>query len=248
MGHNNSEKTDYPGELEQLSRLTGTLAHEIKNPLSTIQINLKLAGEELEAARDQLSQTAAAAVDRALRKIGIIQRETDRLEQILTMFLRYIDTEQLQPESVDINSIVSDMVDFYSPQAHSHSIKIRAGLNKEPLVCKVDPDMLRQVLLNLFINAQQAMKNGGELLIRTGIKENYARINISDTGCGIEPERLDAIFDAYHSSRPDGSGLGLATAKKIIDAHRGRITVTSEPDTGTSFTIELPVEKSFPGE
>jgi len=243
MRDKTSKHKDYSGELEQLGRLTGTLAHEIKNPLSTIQINLKLAIEELRAAKQEQGRSDSTAVDRALRKIGIIQKEADRLEQILGSFLHYIDKTQLQPESVDINSVVSDMVDFYSPQARSHSIRIRTGQYKGALVCRVDPHMLKQVVLNLFINAQQAMEKGGELLIRTGIKDDFAQINISDTGCGIEPERLEKIFDAYYSSRPDGSGLGLAAAKKIVEAHKGRISVRSEPGTGTSFTIELPVEK-----
>jgi signal transduction histidine kinase len=101
--------------------------------------------------------------------------------------------------------------------------------------------MLKQVILNLFINAQQAMENGGDLMVRTDRRQNDAVIEISDTGTGIEPERLNSIFDAHYSSRPHGSGLGLPTAKKIIDAHKGTITVNSEPGKGTSFTINLPL-------
>jgi signal transduction histidine kinase len=243
MRHKTTKQKNGSSELEQLGRLTGTLAHEIKNPLSTIQINLKLAIEELRSAREELRQSDGAALDRALRKIEIIQKEADRLEHILGTFLRYIDKTQLQLESVDINSVVGDMVDFYSPQARSHSITIRTGQYNGALVCRVDVRMLKQVILNLFINAQYAMEKGGELLIRTGIEKDFAQIIISDTGCGIEPGRLEKIFDAYYSSRPDGSGLGLATAKKIIEAHKGRISVNSKPGTGTSFTIELPVEK-----
>jgi signal transduction histidine kinase len=156
-----TSKSEYLKQLEELSKLTGALAHEIKNPLSTIKINLKLVSEDLEdsdvarfgKSREQTDPRLA----RALRKIAVIQKETDRLEQILNGFLRYIDRTELQPASVDINSLISDMVDFYSPQARSHSITIRQGLYNEPLVCRVDADMLKQVVLNLFINAQQAM-------------------------------------------------------------------------------------------
>ena len=235
-------KNGHPGQLEELSKLTGQLTHEIKNPLSTIKINLKLIGEELEdsksGSRDSKDEQSFA---RALRKITVIQRETDRLEQILDGFLRYIDKTQLQLANVDINEIISDMADFYSPQAHSHSITIRQGLHNEPLVCKVDADMLKQVVLNLFINAQQAMSDGGELMIRTERQKKDAIIQISDTGSGIAPAQLGNIFDAYYSSRPQGSGLGLPTAKKIIEAHKGTIAVNSEPGKGTSFTITLPV-------
>ncbi len=233
-------KSGYPKQLEELSRLTGTLAHEIKNPLSTIKINLKLAGEELtdSAAADTKQDKNAA---RALRKIGVIQKEADRLEQILNDFLRYLDRSQLQLASLDINELVSDMVDFYSPQAHSHSITIRLGLYTQPLVCKVDADMLKQAILNLFINAQQAMSDGGELMIRTDRYQENAVIQVSDTGSGIAADRLPHIFDPYYSSRPQGSGLGLPTSRKIVESHNGSISVDSEPGKGTLFTIKLPV-------
>jgi len=233
--------------LEELSKLTGELAHEIKNPLSTIKINLKLVNEELEdSASAEIGESGtekdSRRFTRALRKIAVIQKETDRLEQILDGFLRYVDRTELQLASADINELIGDMVDFYSPQAHSHSITIRQGLHNEPLICKVDTDMLKQVVLNLFINAQQAMSEGGELMIRTDRQQKDAVIRISDTGSGIAPERLPYIFNVYYSSRPRGSGLGLATAKKIVEANSGTIIVDSEPGKGTSFTIRLPIQ------
>jgi signal transduction histidine kinase len=234
------DKNRYLKELEELSKLTGELAHEIKNPLSTIKINLKLISEELEGSSPAAADRQQLA--RALRKIGVIQKEADRLEQILDGFLRYIDRAELELASVDVNVLISDMVDFYSPQAHSHSITIRQGLFGEPLVCKIDEDMLKRAILNLFINAVQATSEGGELIIRTYRQQKDAVIEISDTGCGIASDRLPSIFDAYYSSRPQGSGLGLATVKKIVEAHNGRITVNSKVGKGTSFTIKLPIQ------
>jgi len=231
------------GKVEELSKLTGELAHEIKNPLSTIKINLKLVGEDIESSSQGPSVGQGHyGFKRALRKLAVIQKETDRLEQILESFLRYIGRTELHLASVDINELVSDMVDFYASQADSRSITIRQGLYNEPLICKVDSGMLKQVILNLFINAQQAMSNGGELLIRTNQQTNDAVIQISDTGSGITADKLPDIFDAYHSFRPQGSGLGLPTAKKIIEAHKGTIDVDSEPGKGTSFTIKLPLQ------
>ena len=172
----------------------------------------------------------------------MIQKETDRLEQILDGFLRYVDKTELQLATIDINELVGDMIDFYSPQAQSRSITIRQGLHNGPLICKVDADMLKQVILNLFINAQQAMSDGGELLIRTDRRQDGAVIQISDTGSGIAADKLPLIFNAYYSSRPQGSGLGLPTAKKIVEAHNGSIKVDSEPGKGTSFTITIPIQ------
>ena len=233
--------------VEELAKLTGQLAHEIKNPLSTIKINLKLIAEELEElGRAGLSERSDRRFARALRKIAVIQKETGRLQQILDGFLRYVGRTELQLASININELISDMVDFYSPQAHSRSITIRLALYGQPLVCSLDADMLKQVILNLFINAQQAISDGGELMIRTDRQKKDAVIAVSDTGSGIAPDKLPNIFDAYYSSRPDGRGLGLPTAKKIIEAHNGTIAVNSEPGKGTLFTIKLPLLQQGP--
>jgi signal transduction histidine kinase len=246
---------------EELARLTGELAHEIKNPLSTIKVNLQLAKEALddvvraeeeggsaraEESRSVLSPSGlptfrSSRLAGALRKIAIVQKETDRLEQILDGFLKYVRRPDLQMALLDLNELVSDMVDFYSPQAHSRALTVRQSLSEESLVCRADPGALKQVLLNLFINAQQAMENGGELIIRTARGAGRAVLHVSDTGRGIPPERLPAIFQPYRSSRAGGNGLGLATAKKIIEAHHGLISVHSEVGKGTSFTIQLPL-------
>jgi signal transduction histidine kinase len=235
-------------DLEELGKLTGGLAHEIKNPLSTIKVNLKLISEDLQSPQSvqagRGSDTTDRTIGRAVRKLAVVQKETDRVERILNDFLQYIDRTELQLTDVDINELVGDMVDFYSPQAHSHSITVRQGLCNGPLVCKVDAGMLKQVLLNMFINAQQAMDDGGELMIRTDRQQQEAIIQVSDTGCGIAPDKLGRIFDTYYSSRPKGSGLGLPTAMRIVEAHNGTIAVDSEQSKGTSFTVRLPLRNN----
>ena len=146
------EQNSHSEAIEELSRLTGGLAHEMKNPLSTIKINLKLISEDLDKNDPNLPGRFA--------RLAIVQKETDRLEQILDDFLRYAGSTELQPVTADINELVGDMVDFYMPQAQSHSITMRFGPCKERLMCRVDIVMFKQVLLNLFINAQQAMPGG----------------------------------------------------------------------------------------
>ena len=234
---------EHADQIEHLSKLTGGLAHEIKNPLSTVKINLKLVCEQLESlSLDAGNEDTEHKLSRLIRKIGVISKETDRVEQILEGFLRYVGRCELEFSQVDINSLVRDMADFYMPQAQNHSITIRLGLSEQPLICNIDEDMLKQVLLNLFINAQQAMSSGGELILTTEKLDDAVMIRVSDTGSGIAPDKVARIFDAYYSSRPHGSGLGLPTAKRIIDAHQGTITVDSEPGKGTSFSITLPTK------
>jgi two-component system, NtrC family, sensor histidine kinase HydH len=231
-------KTQRDQQLEQLSKLTGVLAHEIKNPLSTVKVNLKLVAEDLTKL-----EPGSQAAQRTLRKIAVIQKEADRLNNILDDFLGYIDSSKLQLQSFDINTLMSDMVDFYSPQANNHSITIHRHFYDQPLVCSVDPDMIKQVVLNLFINAQQAMADGGELMIKTDRSESNAVIQIGDTGDGIAPDKLPHIFDPYYSSRPNGQGLGLAIVRKIIQDHKGQIMVDSWQGKGTLFTIKLLLQK-----
>jgi signal transduction histidine kinase len=232
----------YLKQLEESGKLTGQLAHEIKNPLSTIKVNLQLIGEDLETlGKEELHKDNRRTLSAALRKADVIGKEADRLEQILDSFLRYTAKTELNLSSVDLNKLMSDMIDFFSPQAQSHSITVRHGFCKESLICKLDTDTFKQVILNLFINSQQAMPEGGELIIRTTRDNQSAIVEISDTGVGIIPDKLNDIFDAYYSSRPGGKGLGLVTARKIIEAHKGVISVESEPGKGTSFTIQLPI-------
>ena len=234
QGANVRRQSDSKGrQLEELSKLTGGLAHEIKNPLSTIKVNLKLIIEDAAAGEGK--------EQRWFRKIEVVQKETQRLEHILDDFLRYIGNAELKLSTVDVNEMVGEMIDFYLPQAQSQGVTIRQGLEQGELFCDTDSDLIKQVILNLFINGVQAMPDGGELIVRTEVKGPNAVVEISDTGLGIEPEKLDKIFDAYYTTKRGGSGLGLPTARKIVEAHSGNIRVTSQAGKGTSFAIELPL-------
>jgi signal transduction histidine kinase len=223
---------------EELAKLTGELAHEIKNPLSTVKINLRLIAEELDSAK---LKSHDQDLNRAIRKLFIVQQETDRLEGILDGFLKYIGKTELQLSTNDINELVGDVVDFFYPQGQSHNITVRYNPHSEPLKCKLDPAMFKQVLLNLFLNAQHAMDTGGELIVQTSKDGDIAQIQISDTGVGIADDKIDKIFEPFFSTRRGGTGLGLATAKRIIDSHNGQISVHSETGKGTSFAIKLPL-------
>ena len=238
-------KGKYQQQLEELGKLTGGLAHEIKNPLSTIKVNLKLVEEDLEDAggsgTEDVRSEAGRHVARALRKVTVIGKEMERLEHILDGFLRYVGRCELHLVRADINEIVSDVIDFYTPQAYRYRITLHRGLHQEALICKIDADMLKQVLLNLFINAQQAMTDGGDMMIRTYREEHEVIIQVSDTGCGIAADKLGHIFEAYYSLRQQGTGLGLPTARRIVEAHNGTISVSSEPGKGTCFTVRLPM-------
>jgi two-component system, NtrC family, sensor histidine kinase HydH len=219
-------------QVEDLGRLTGGLAHEIKNPLSTVKVNLQLLGEELQTSDPQMT--------RWRKKLQVVQKETDRLQTILDEFLRYIGKPELNLVPVNLNGILNDMADFFAPQARSSGILIRQMLSPEPLMAAVDVNAFKQTLLNLFLNAQQAMPNEGEMILRTGRDKRIAFVEVIDTGCGIEAQNLDKIFLAYYTTKSSGSGLGLPTARKIVAAHGGTITVASQVGKGSCFRIDLP--------
>lgn len=235
FGRAGRQRLAYAAKLEELGKLTGRLAHEIKNPLSTIKVNLDLTSEELQS----LARHGQVNLGRPLRKIGVVKKECDRLVKILDGLARYADNSKPRLRLVDINGIVSDMIDFYLPKAHINQIIVRQSIAAEPLWCMVDVDLLKEVLLNLFINAGQAMSAGGELMVSTSARTDRALICVRDTGRGIESGHLNNIFEAYYSTTPGGSGLGLALAKKIINDHNGDISVASQPGKGTEFTIAL---------
>jgi len=221
-------------QLVELGRLAGGLAHEIKNPLSTINVNLKLLAEDLARADDNTHT-------RWLRRLEGVQREAQRLGEILDDFLRFAGHYELQLESVDVKRLVGELTDFFAAQADATHMVIRTALPAEPIRLELDPKLFKQAMLNLMINAAQAMPDGGELLIRVAGQRGHAVIEVIDTGPGISPGQIDRIFEVYYSTKKGGSGLGLPTTRRIVHEHHGTINVQSEPGKGTRFIITIPL-------
>ena len=170
-----------------------------------------------------------------------MQKETERLQQTLDDFLRFLGKPELNKKTTDINQLISDMADFYIPQAAAGNVTLRLDLAKQPISCNIDPDMVKQVILNMLINSVQAMPKGGDIIISTKMCPKNVKIQITDTGIGMEPEKTDKIFQAYYTSKSSGSGLGLAIAREIVRTHGGDIKVNSVSGKGTEFLVRLPV-------
>lgn len=246
--------------LAELGRLTGGLAHEIKNPLSTVSLNIQLLQEDLGdlASRCHAGSPEQDQLGRIQRRIDSLSRETLRLRDILEDFLRFAGRVKLHRERADVHALIEELVDFYSPQAQSAMIHLRTQLTAQPSCLSIDTSLLKQALLNLLINASQAMTHardtdqphGGsdELLIRTDrdrvLGQDEIRIHITDTGPGITPEHISQIFQPYFSTKKHGTGLGLPTARRIIEEHGGTLSVHAEPGRGTDFTITLPTDQA----
>ena len=218
----------------EIAALAGGLAHEIRNPLSTIRLDMDLLAEdfaESQAPRDR----------RALVKIARVQKECQRLEVLLDDFLRFARPRQLDLEPADLNAEVDRVLDFFRPKADEAGIEIIRYLDPDLPSVVLDRETFQAALLNLVLNAQQAMSNGGQLVLRTRATVGGVALDLIDTGCGMDFETATKIFDTFYSTKPGGSGLGLPTARKIIEGHGGQISVESATGTGTKFTILLPV-------
>jgi signal transduction histidine kinase len=221
--------------LAELGTLTGGLAHEIKNPLSTVQLNLQLLQEDLSPDNP--------AYLRIVNRLNLVHRETSRLRDILDDFLRYAGKLELDRRPTDLNQIVEELVDFFTPQAQLNRVQARWKPSTEPVLANVDPKLVKQAILNLMLNAVQAMTetNGDRELILSACRhDGEAIIDVIDTGPGIPPDKLAEIFNAYYSTKRSGTGLGLAMAKRIAEEHGGRITVTSQLGKGSDFQLHLP--------
>jgi signal transduction histidine kinase len=234
-------ETDLTARLADLTAAAGELAHEIRNPLSTLRVNLDLLAESLrEASPQEFPDTDLRR--RSLHKVEILHNEAKRLQRILDDFLRFVGGGAPNAVPTDVNDVVGSAIDFFAPQALARGITTRSSLSDEPLVCKLDDAQLRQALLNLMINAQEAMEDGGELIVQTArTDKSKARIDVIDTGPGIPEDRLANVFAAYYSTKKQGTGLGLPTAKRIVEDLGGALTVASVLGQGTNFTITLPL-------
>jgi len=224
----NAERLAYVGQL------ASGLAHEIKNPLSSLSLNLQLLAEDYEQVQD-------AGASRARRRLETLQRETERLAGVLDDFLRFARGQELKTEEVNVLEVVEEALDFFEPEATQNRVALRRDLGPAPARVRLDAGLFKQALFNILVNARQAMPEGGEILAQSSRENGHVLIHITDTGCGIAPEDLDRIYRPYFSTKRNGTGLGLPTARRILEEHGGAIRVQSEKGKGSRFTLALPV-------
>ncbi|MCK4625559.1 MAG: HAMP domain-containing histidine kinase [Phycisphaerae bacterium] len=229
-----AERPQKTEDLLELVRSIGNLPHEINNPLSIIKLNLELLAEDFADIDDDRCR-------RNLNRLLRVQDEVRRLQDFLKEFRKYVGSGELQLSEVDMRRIVEELTDFYRPQAENSHVVFRSALPDTAVSCRIDAGLIKQAILNLIINAAQAMSAGGELLLRLSADAGQAVLEVIDTGPGIKPELREKIFEPYYSTTPGGTGLGLPTARRIVRRHDGDITLDSEPGKGTRFVITLPL-------
>lgn len=223
-------------QYDELAGLAGSLAHEIKNPLAVIRMNIELLLEDMD-------QIDSPKIRQARNRIDTVNRQCLRLEGLLNDFLRFSRMQKLELKSGSLNDQIHQVLELFSPQARQQGVEIIRYLDSDLPRIRMESQTLQAALVNLVKNALEAMPGGGQLVARTRITRNGVALDLIDTGVGMNHKTLMNMFRTFYTNKYGGSGLGLPTAKKIIEAHGGRINVQSSEGNGTQFTIEFPTPR-----
>jgi signal transduction histidine kinase len=219
---------DYATKLAALSRITSGVAHEVKNPLHAMVLHLELLNAKLEAGLDPKTH------------VQVLTSEVNRLNRVVQTFLDFTRPVELKLVAADANTLVREVM-LLAADARTDNIEIVERYADGPLQIKADADLLKQAILNIVINGCQAMTEGGQLRVSTSRDpKGQVQITVSDQGPGIPENVRDKIFNLYYTTKPQGSGIGLAQAFRAVQLHNGRIEVDSQPGAGARFRITLP--------
>jgi signal transduction histidine kinase len=220
-------------QFNELAELAGSLAHEIKNPLSVIHMNVELLCEEL-------SENQWPGRQRALAKVDMIRAQCERMENLLRDFLRFAKLRDLDMSPGNVNAQVESVLRLFQPQADQNGVEVIRYLDPDLPSILIHSDSLQAALINLVKNALEAMPDGGQLMVRSYAVPRGIALEFVDSGCGMDETTAMRMFEPFYSTKTGGSGLGLPTARKIIEAHGGRINVQSEVGRGTKFALQFP--------
>ncbi|MHB9008289.1 MAG: sensor histidine kinase [Limisphaerales bacterium] len=216
-----------------LSRLLSRLAHEIRNPLSSLDVHLHLLEEDLIRVAPQ---SEALTADR----FEIIRGELHRLENLVKQFLRLAGPSAIELATVELSQCIGHVCGLLQPEASTRGVELTAAVDPGLPPLRADPDQIVQALLNLVINAIQAVDRNGRVELRASLADDTFVLEVCDSGPGIPPERLGTIFEPYNSTKPEGSGIGLWITQQIVMAHGGAIRAANAPGGGAVFTVTLP--------
>ncbi len=215
--------------LATLGRMAAHMAHEIRNPLGIIR----------GAVQRLQSSPSVGEKDREL--LGFLPEEVDRLDQIVTRYLRFARVEPLHKTMADPAALVEETLAMARRELAEGGVDVDLSISGAIPAIPLDAQRIKQVLLNLLLNAAQAMPDGGRIGVRIAADKKWIRIAVSDSGRGIPRGDMKMIFEPFFTTKEKGSGLGLALVAKVVEEHSGRIEVRSEPEKGATFQLSLPV-------
>src|SRR5213594_2782482 len=228
-----AQQTIESERLNALTLLAAGVAHEIGNPLNSLHIHLQL----MERSLQNLDDGAKAELQNS---IDVARSEVNRLDSIVTQFLRAIrpSRPQLRPEN--LNTIVEEAVRFFTPELQDREIVVERELRSDLPVLQVDRDQMKQAFYNVIKNSLEAMHRHGTLRIRTDMDDTHVIIQFVDTGGGMSAESLSRVFEPYFTTKPSGTGLGLLIVRRIVREHGGELSIESPQRKGLTITIRLP--------
>jgi len=221
--------------LKAITILAGSVAHEIGNPLNSINIRLQLLQRELQRLDHEKK-------DYLLEQLRVARQEVGRLDRIIHQFLQALRPAPLEPRPTDLRELIRDTVEFMRAELENRDVVVEVEAPEELPRALVDPDQVRQACYNLMRNAGQAMEGGGVLHIALDSTDRFVAVSFRDTGPGIPPERMGRLFEPFDSSRPEGTGLGMLIVQRVVRDHGGEIEVLSRPGRGTTITLFFPRE------
>jgi signal transduction histidine kinase len=216
-----------------INRITGGVAHEVKNPLNAILMHVELARMKLAKGDGDLSP-----------QMDIIANEIVRLDRVVKTFLDFTRPVELHPTDIALDSLVNEIAELAGPLAQAAKIEVTVEQRTDGVSVAADRDLLKQAMLNVVMNAIEAMPGGGQLRFESSLHGSDAEIRISDTGCGIPPEAKAKVFGLYFTTKEKGTGIGLAMTFRIVQLHDGTIDFNSEPGRGATFIIRIPAAAS----
>ncbi len=221
--------------LTLIGEMAAKVAHEIRNPISSINLNLELLEDELEGFKGRVQTDEAEELVRSIREV------LDGLSRFVQDYLQFARLPSMEFKPHDINFILENLLSFLSTEIRDRKVELITDFDENIPLLMLDEDQLNRALMNVLKNSIEAMPDGGRLIVSTRLKGDAAVINISDSGTGIERREWDKIFLPFYSTKKNGTGLGLPLAEQIIREHGGSISLTSIVGKGTTFTISLPV-------
>ena len=229
--------------LAAIGSLTANVGHEVKNPINAMVVHLELLRSKLAAG--QLERESAQ------KHVDILADEMHRLDRVVQTLADFSRPMELELREHDLRRVVEQTIDLAGAEFREHGVMIEKELPAGPIMVRVDAELLRQALLNLLLNAMQAMPNGGVVRMAVRRDQRIAVVEIADNGVGIPAHLLPRIFDLYFTTKPRGSGIGLAMTYRIVKLHGGTMDVRSEadqnsPNRGTTFTLRIPVSVTGP--
>ena len=217
--------------LSALGNMAAAVAHEIRNPLNAVSMGLQRLRVEFSPAEGEEYR----------RLLELVQGEVRRLNTIVEEFLSLARPLSLKPEPIHVPDLVDEVVRLVEAEAEASGVRIERAVPTALPTLEADRDRLKQVILNLALNAIQAMPRGGALTLSAAVTDGGVALTVTDSGAGIPPELMPRVFDPYVTTKTKGLGLGLTIARRIVEAHGGSVTVESQPGRGTCFRVTLPL-------